>query len=632
LASKILILNVNQATLDLYGASDKEHLLVSLSMIFGDETGAEVAEQLATLVDGNMTYEAETTLYRLNGEVGVTVVSVSIAPGSEESWSNVFVSVVDITDRKETEILLADAMQEAERANSAKSSFLANMSHELRTPMNAIIGYSEMLSEDAEDEGYDEMVPDLNKINAAGKHLLSLINDVLDLSKIEAGRMDLFLETFDLGEMLGEVASTAANLFDKNQNEFVLDIEEDLGDAHTDVTKVRQSLFNLLSNAAKFTEGGTVTLSVRRETRSGEDWFSMAVSDTGIGIPPDKLEHVFEEFAQADESTTRDFGGTGLGLGLTKMLCEMMGGEIRLESEMGVGSTFTIDLPSRVTDGESDQLPGIDEPIAAGASTTDLQQLDPSGNVILVIDDDPYARDLMTRTLTNAGHSVVTAANGVEGVAEALRIRPSLITLDINMPEQDGWQTIRALKDDEELADIPVVMMSIEVDRQRGFALGAVDSLAKPVDRGQLLRLVEKYVAESSGSVLVVDDNPGDRERLGRSLRSGGFEVVEAENGAVALERVAEKRPDLVLLDLMMPVMDGFGFLAEFKRNEANAGIPVVVISAKDLTTAERDQLRQSAVGIMEKSDGALEQVLEQIQDLLTDGSVAGSSPTRGQE
>jgi CheY-like chemotaxis protein/anti-sigma regulatory factor (Ser/Thr protein kinase) len=399
-----------------------------------------------------------------------------------------------------------------------------------------------------------------------------------------------------------------------------------------DVTKVRQSLFNLLSNAAKFTEDGTVTLSVRRETRSGENWISMAVTDTGIGIPADKLDHVFEEFAQADESTTRDFGGTGLGLGLTQKLCEMMGGEIRLESEMGVGSTFTIDLPSKVTDGESDEPLGEDQPTDEAAAVPGDRQVVPSGDVILVIDDDPYARDLMTRTLTNAGHSVVTAANGVEGVAEALRVRPSLITLDINMPEQDGWETIRALKDDEELAHIPVVMMSIEVDRQRGFALGAVDSLAKPVDRGQLLRLVDRYVEESSGSVLVVDDNPGDRERLGRSLRSGGFDVVEAENGAVALQRVAEKRPDLVLLDLMMPVMDGFGFLTEFKRNEANAGIPVVVISAKDLTTAERDQLRESAAGIMQKNDGELEQLLEQIQELLPDESLAGSTPTRRQE
>ncbi len=621
LASRIRIVNVNQATLDLYRASDKDALLTSLDTILGEASGPEQAEQLATLVDGHTMYEGETTLYRMNGETGVCVVSVSIAPGSEESWSKVFVSVVDITDRKETELLLAEATQEAERANSAKSSFLANMSHELRTPMNAIIGYSEMLSEDAEDEGYDEIIPDLDKINAAGKHLLALINDVLDLSKIEAGRMDLFLETFDLRQMLDEVAGTAANLFQKNENEFVLDFGDDLGNIHSDSTKVRQSLFNLLSNAAKFTKGGTVTLSVRRETRSDQDWISMAVTDTGIGIPSDKLEHVFEEFAQADDSTTRDFGGTGLGLALTRQLCQMMGGDVRLESELGVGTTFTFDLPSEVPDQRHDEQLGVGAPLDGGIEVPDGEGVASRGDVILVIDDDPDARELMTRTLTNAGHIVVTAASGQEGVAEASRVKPSLITLDIHMPGQDGWKTIQALKDDDVLSSIPVVMVSVEVDRQRGFALGAIDSLAKPVDRTQLLRIVDRYVAGSSGSVLVIDDDPGDRERLERSLQAGGFTVVGAENGAVALERLKEQRPDLVLLDLMMPVMDGFEFLAEFKRDVANASIPVVVISAKDLTSQERDRIQESAADIMQKSDNAMEDVLSQVEDLLSDDS-----------
>jgi len=236
--------------------------------------------------------------------------------------------------------------QAANQANEAKSSFLASMSHELRTPMNAIIGYSEMLTEDAEDDGLDDMAADLNKVNAAGKHLLSLINDILDISKIEAGRMELFMETFDLRQMLDDATSTAQPLFEKNENELVVDAQEGLGSVYADVTKVRQSLFNLLSNAAKFTKAGTITLTVRREKRDGGDWFVMAVSDTGIGIPPDKLDKVFEEFSQADESTTRDFGGTGLGLSLTRQLCQMMGGDILLESEVGVGSTFTIQLPT----------------------------------------------------------------------------------------------------------------------------------------------------------------------------------------------------------------------------------------------------------------------------------------------
>ena len=241
------------------------------------------------------------------------------------------------------------ASEAAEAANRAKSTFLANMSHELRTPMNAIIGYSEMLTEDAEDDGLDDMVPDLNKINAAASHLLSLINDILDLSKIEAGRMELFLETFDLRQMVDEVASTAQPLLASNNNEFTLNIQDGLGSVHADVTKVRQALFNLLSNAAKFTDSGSITLAVRRDERDGVGWFVMTVADTGIGIPADKLGKVFEAFSQADESTTRDFGGTGLGLALTKQLCQMMGGDISLESEVGVGSTFTINLPAVVS-------------------------------------------------------------------------------------------------------------------------------------------------------------------------------------------------------------------------------------------------------------------------------------------
>ncbi|MGE5027365.1 MAG: response regulator [Betaproteobacteria bacterium] len=501
------------------------------------------------------------------------------------------------------------AQEAAEQANRSKSIFLANMSHELRTPLNAIIGYSEMLLEEAEELGEEGFVADLHKIQSAGKHLLGLINDILDLSKIEAGKMELYLEDFDAAAMADEVCTTIRPLVEKNGNKLEVRCEGDPGEMRSDLTKVRQMLFNLLSNASKFTENGIITLTLSRQT-GAEDWLTFKVADSGIGMTGEQLGRLFQAFTQADASTTRKYGGTGLGLTITRRFCEMMGGTIEVESEPGKGSVFTMRLPARARESQPAAAIERASPQIAGNGEGSC--------TVLVIDDDPMVCEMMQRLLGEDGFHVVTANTGDDGLALARELKPCAITLDVIMPSMDGWAVLNALKHDPELADIPVIMMTILDDKHLGYALGAADYLVKPLSKERLKTVLERYRPKCADRrVLLVEDDAPTRDVTQRMLEKEGWFVTAAENGRDGLEQVAKNPPELILLDLMMPEMDGFQFVTALEKHDEWRAIPILVVTAKDLTEDDRRRLNGHVERILQKGAYRREDLLKSVRELI---------------
>ncbi len=546
-------------------------------------------------------YAAEYRVRRADGEW--RILSARAVPILEDEAVREWVGMhTDITERRRAEQELSAAKDAAEAANRAKSQFLANMSHELRTPLSAVIGYAEMIEEELEDRGDKPLLADMGKIKVNARHLLSLINDVLDLSKIEADRMTTYSETFEVETLLSEVAATAEALVKQKGNTLVVEAEAGLGRLHTDQVKLRQCLLNLVSNAAKFTEGGRIVVRARRV---GED-MEFSVADSGIGMTQDQLDRLFERFSQADASTTRRFGGTGLGLAITRAFCRLLGGDVSVSSVPGEGSVFTIRVKVDLADPVEEAAPVV----ALGG--------DGGKHLVLVIDDDTAQRDLLTRFLEREGFAVRTASEGKAGLELARKLAPRAILLDVMMPSMDGWSVLSALKADGELAKIPVVMVTFVNEPGLGASLGAADTVLKPVEWGRLRQVMERFRGDA-GDILVVDDDADARLRLRTVLERDGWVVSEAGDGEAALAQVAKAPPQLILLDLTMPMMDGFAFLHELRQRPRGENIPVVVLTARDLDAGERRRL-EGADRVLSKGETNLRALAGELRALTPKG------------
>ena len=501
---------------------------------------------------------------------------------------------------------------EANEANAEKTRFFANMSHELRTPLNAILGYGEMLAEECEDLGYDDLLPDLKKITSAGSHLLSLINNILDISKIEAGRMELYLTSFDIENMIDTIKDVVGPLAADHDNGFKVNLQDPLGSMTQDETKIRQCLTNFLSNGFKFTSNGTITLDVDTFIQDDVEMIRFAVSDTGEGMSEEGLSKVFREYEQAERSTSAKHGGTGLGLPITKKLSEMMGGDVLVTSVLGEGSVFTLYVPR--------ECPQDYDEIAEGNA---IEKLEESEKVVVLIDDDVPMHDLIRRTLSKIGLRLVGATDSEKGMQIVREMKPKLLLLDVLMPGRDGWSILKECKSDPELADMPVVMVSQLSQDVLAESLGADDYLTKPIDRGLFLETVTRLMGESSDqqTVLVIDDDADVRDLLSRMLIDAGWKAETAKDGKDGLEKV-KVRPSLIVLDIEMPRMDGFEFLEVYMKDyTAEERAPILVYSGKDLTDIQRDLLNKNVAGMVRKEDVSMDELSTIVKNIYQESS-----------
>ena len=534
---------------------------------------------------------------------------------------SIFSNITELVNREEelnTTIKQLDVEKEkANEANKTKSQFLANMSHELRTPLNAIIGLTEMLKEDALDDELDDFIEPLDRVFNAGKHLLALINDVLDLSKIEAGRIELFNETFELRLIIDEIVKTSQPLADKNKNKLSVNFQKDLDVVTADQTRVKQVILNLISNACKFTEDGEITIKVEKKKNKSGDLISISVSDTGIGMTKQQMNRLFNSFVQADSSTTRKYGGTGLGLTISKQLAIMMGGDVSVKSEMNKGTTFTATFLADYLGASEDVK---NKKLTQSSLIKNVVSIEnQNAKTILIIDDDPTVSELIKRQLTKDAYNVVIANNGKEGIELARKIKPNLITLDILMPEMDGWSVLRTLKADPEVSKIPVVMASILDEKNKGFSLGAADFVSKPIEKDRLINSIQTLIGKSENlKICIIEDDENLRFTVKEILEKQGNLIIEASNGEEALTKLNKEKdlPDIILLDLMMPVMNGFEFLSQIKDTNVKS-VPILVLTGADLDDNDKSFLKNETEKVIHKTDDTVLSIAEEINKVI---------------
>ena len=552
-----------------------------------------------------------------------------------------FAAARDVTEVKRFEQALQQKNVELEDASRMKSEFLANMSHELRTPLNAIIGFSEVLRDGMLGEMTDQQRAFISDIFGSGKHLLSLINDILDLSKVEAGKMTLDLDTMDAASMFVNSLSIIREKAAARQIRLTMDAPAALGTVQADVRKVKQIVYNLLSNAVKFAvDGGQVTLRVRRVPRAEvgqlsnpatgralplaenefEEFLAISVTDTGIGIAPGAQERLFKPFSQIDSGLARKFEGTGLGLAMVKLLAELQGGTVAVESSVGVGSCFTVWVPFRSSSEPVQHTPrGV---VAVPASSVT------GSRTALVVEDDEKSADLIRVQLEAEGFTVLHAASAEEALALAERQPLALITLDIMLPDMDGWQFLERLKQIPTLRGIPVVIISIVADAAKGAVLGASAVMQKPISRQELYdSLVGLGLfplgADQILKVLVVDDDPKAVELIAVRIKGLASSVLRAYGGREAIDAARRELPDLIVLDLMMPDVNGFDVVQALQDHEATASIPVLVVTAKHITASDRARLNGYVMTILEKADFNRERFVSEVRRAMSGFRVA---------